>query len=297
MLTAIKPKGRTVFLYLLVPVAMFIFTVFVPLVTAFVYSFYEWKGGPVKTFIGLDNYVKLFNDSTFWEAFGHNIYLVVACLIGQVGIAFVLVLMVNSKLVKLKGIHRTFGFFPSTISAVCIGLIWNIIYHYQYGLLNWFLKAIGRADLTQVWLNNTDLIMLLCAIPLIWQYIGYYMVILLSAVSSIDTDILESAEIDGANAVQKAIHITLPLIKNTVLVCVTLCIAGNMKAFDSIYVMTSGGPGTSSMVMAMYGYQVSFGQSNMGYGSCISIGIFVLSLAVIGGSQLLVNVLTKEKEA
>ena len=297
MLTAIKPKGRTVFLYLLVPVAMFIFTVFVPLVTAFVYSFYEWKGGPVKTFIGLDNYVKLFNDSTFWEAFGHNIYLVVACLIGQVGIAFVLVLMVNSKLVKFKGIHRTFGFFPSTISAVCIGLIWNIIYHYQYGLLNWFLKAIGRADLTQVWLNNTDLIMLLCAIPLIWQYIGYYMVILLSAVSSIDTDILESAEIDGANAVQKAIHITLPLIKNTVLVCVTLCIAGNMKAFDSIYVMTSGGPGTSSMVMAMYGYQVSFGQSNMGYGSCISIGIFVLSLAVIGGSQLLVNVLTKEKEA
>ena len=297
MLTAIKPKGRTVFLYLLVPVAMFVFTVFVPLVTAFVYSFYEWKGGPVKTFIGLDNYVKLLNDSTFWEAFGHNIYLVVACLIGQVGIAFVLVLMVNSKLVKFKGIHRTFGFFPSTISAVCIGLIWNIIYHYQYGLLNWFLKAIGRADLTQVWLNNTDLIMLLCAIPLIWQYIGYYMVILLSAVSSIDTDILESAEIDGANAVQKAIHITLPLIKNTVLVCVTLCIAGNMKAFDSIYVMTSGGPGTSSMVMAMYGYQVSFGQSNMGYGSCISIGIFVLSLAVIGGSQLLVNVLTKEKEA
>lgn len=297
VLTAIKPKKRTVFLYLLVPVAMFVFTVFVPLVTAFVYSFYEWKGGPNKTFIGLDNYVKLMSDGTFWEAFGHNIYLVVACLIGQVGIAFILVLMVNSKLVKLKGIHRTFGFFPSTISAVCIGLIWNIVYHYQYGLLNWFLKAIGREDLVQVWLNNTDIIMLLCAIPLIWQYIGYYMVILLSAVSSVDAEILESAEIDGANAVQKAIHITLPLIKNTVLVCVTLCIAGNMKAFDSIYVMTSGGPGTSSMVMAMYGYQVSFSQSNMGYGSCISIGIFVLSLIVIGGSQLLVNRLTREKEA
>ena len=125
MLNAIKPKTRTVVLYLMVPVAMFIFTVFVPLITAFVYSFFEWKGGPQKTFIGIENYTKLFADGTFWEAFGHNIYLVIACIIGQIGIAFVLVMMVNSKLVHCKTIHRTFGFFPSTISAVCIGLIWN----------------------------------------------------------------------------------------------------------------------------------------------------------------------------
>ena len=99
MLNAIKPKTRTVVLYLMVPVAMFIFTVFVPLITAFVYSFFECKGGPQKTFIGIENYTKLFADGTFWEAFGHNIYLVIACIIGQIGIAFVLVMMVNSKLV------------------------------------------------------------------------------------------------------------------------------------------------------------------------------------------------------
>ena len=92
-------------------------------------------------------------------------------------------------------------------------------------------------------------------------------------------------------------YITLPLIKNTMLVCITLCVAGNMKAFDNIYVMTKGGPGTASMVMAMYGYQVSFSQSNMGYGSCISVAIFVLSLLVIGGSQALIKYLTREKEA
>ncbi|MCD7764523.1 MAG: sugar ABC transporter permease [Lachnospiraceae bacterium] len=295
MLNATRPKNKTIFLYLLIPVAMFVFTVFVPLITALVYSFYEWKGGPNKTFNGLTNYIKLFNDTTFWQAFGHNIYLVVACIIGQVGIAFILVMMVNSKLVKFKTIHRTFGFFPSTISAVCIGMIWTMVYHNKYGILNWFLKAIGRDDLTQVWLNNTKLVMLLVTIPLIWQFIGYYMVIILSAISGISTDIFESASIDGANGVQQALHITLPLIKNTMLVCITLCIAGNMKAFDSIYVMTSGGPGTASMVMAMYGYQVSFGQSNMGYGSCISVGIFVLSLIVIGGSQALINRATKGK--
>lgn len=139
--------------------------------------------------------------------------------------------------------------------------------------------------------------MLYVSIPLVWQYIGYYMVIILSAVAGIDTEIFESAEIDGANGFQKALYITLPLIKNTMLVCVTLCVAGNMKAFDNIFVMTKGGPGTSSMVMAMYGYQVSFGQSNLGYGSCISVAIFVLALAVIGGSQKLINYLTREKEA
>ena len=264
MLNTIKPKGRTIFLYLLIPVAMFLFTVFVPLLTALVYSFFEWKGGPQKTFTGLQNYIALFNDATFWEAFGHNIYLVVVCILGQIGIAFILVMMIGSRLVKCKAIHRTFGFFPSTISAVCLGLIWNMIYHNQYGVINWFLRTVGREDLCRVWLNETDLVMLLVSIPLIWQYIGYYMVIILSAVAGIDSEIYESAEIDGANGIQRAWYITLPLIKNTMLVCITLCIAGNMKAFDNIFVMTKGGPGTASMVMAMYGYQLSCTPRNMG---------------------------------
>ena len=297
MLSTIKPSKKTIFLYLCLPVAVFIFTVFVPLITALVYSFFEWKGGPRKTFNGIQNYIQLFHDSTFWLSFGHNIYLVLVCIIGQIGIAFVLVMMVNSKLVKFKTMHRTFGFFPSTIAAVCLGLIWNIIYHNKYGLLNQFLEWIGRSDLKQVWLNNTKWVMLYVSIPLVWQFIGYYMVIILSAVSGIDTEIFESAEIDGANGFQKAWYITLPLIKNTMLVCLTLCVAGNMKAFDNIYVMTEGGPGNASMVMAMYGYKVSFSQSNMGYGSCISVAIFVLSLIVIGGSQALVKYVTREKGA
>ncbi len=295
MLKAIKPKARTIALYLCIPVIWYVFSVFVPLVTAVFYSFFEWKGGPNKTFIGIENYITLLKDGTFWQSFGHNIYLVVACIIGQVGIAFIFVLILNSKLVKLKGIHRTFGFFPSTISAVCIGFIGMMIYDYKRGILNWILEATGNGDKVQVWLNNPKLVMFLVAIPLIWQYIGYYMVILLSAIASVDTEIFESAEIDGASAFQKAIHITLPLIKNTLLVCITLCVAGNMKAFDHIYTMTEGGPGTSSMVMAMYGYKISFAQMNMGYGSAVSVGIFIVSLIVIGGSQKLVNWLMRDK--
>jgi raffinose/stachyose/melibiose transport system permease protein len=122
------------------------------------------------------------------------------------------------------------------------------------------------------------------------------MIIILSAIASVDKEIFEVAEIDGANGFQRAIYIVFPLIKSTLLVCLTLCIAGNMKAFDNIYVMTSGGPGYASNVMAMYGYNVSFKQSNMGYGSAISIGIFVLSMVVIGGSQWLVKGMTTRKE-
>ncbi|HHU71973.1 MAG TPA: sugar ABC transporter permease [Clostridiales bacterium] len=295
MLSSIRPKNRVIYAYLLFPVALYVFSVFLPLLTAGYYSLFEWKGGPSKTFIGLENYLGLLNDSLFWESFSHNIYLVIACIIGQVGIAFIFVMMLSSNLVKLKGIHRTFGFFPSTVSAVSIGFIWTMVYDYRRGILNWFLELIGKGDAAKVWLNEPTLVMLLISIPLIWQFIGYYMVILLSATTSIDKEIIESSQIDGANAFQRAIHIVLPLIKNTLLVCITLCVAGNMKAFDHIYVMTKGGPGTSSMVMALYGYTVSFNQQNMGYGSAISIGIFVISLLVIGGAQLLVKTLTREK--
>jgi raffinose/stachyose/melibiose transport system permease protein len=129
---------------------------------------------------------------------------------------------------------------------------------------------------------------------LIWQWIGYYMVIILSAITAIDSEIFEVAEIDGANALQRAIYITLPLIKNTLLVCVTLCIAGNMKAFDHIFVMTGGGPGTDSMVMALWGWQ-NFAWGKLQYANTISIGIFVLSMAVILGSQSFINLLMKDK--
>ena len=130
--------------------------------------------------------------------------------------------------------------------------------------------------------------MLCVTIPLIWQFIGYYMVIILSAIASIDTEIFESAQIDGANGIQTAWYITLPLIKNTMLVCITLCVAGNMKAFDNIYVMTKGGPGTASMVMAMYGYQVSF-SSNLciiSFGNRRFTGTYQISDQGKGGMRL-----------
>ena len=290
----IRPKKSTIFLLLFVPVIWYIFSVFVPLLAAFFYSFFDWKGGPVKTFIGFDNYVKLIHDPLFWEAALHNIFLVAVCIIGQIGLAFVFVLIIMSRNVHLKGVHRTLVFFPSTIAAIAIGFIWSMIYNYRYGLLNWILKTIGRSDLQTVWLNNPKSVLVLVSLPLVWQFIGYYMVILFSAVASIPQELFESAELDGASGVQRAVYIVLPLIKNILVICIMLCVAGNMKVFDHIYQMTKGGPGTASNVLALYGYTVSFRQSDMGYGSAISVGICILSFIIILCTRTAVNAFTKE---
>lgn len=269
--------------------------VFLPIGLALYYGLFDWSGGQIMTFIGLDNYRQAFADTQFWSSFRNNIFLVIVCVIGQIGIAFIFTLMINSRWVILKGLHRTMSYFPSVLSAVVIGYIWSMIYDYRYGLLNNILEAVGQEKYAQAWLNNTDLVMGLVAIPLVWQFIGYYMLILLSAYAAMDTSVLEMAEIDGANAFQKAIYITLPLMKNTILVCLTLCIAGNMKAFDHIYTMTNGGPGSASDVMALYAYKTSFVKYKMGYGSALSIMILILSLIIIGGSRALITKLTREK--
>jgi len=134
------------------------------------------------------------------------------------------------------------------------------------------------------------------SIPLVWQYIGMYLVIILAAMTAISPEVLEMAELDGAGTVRRAIHITFPLIKNTLIICLMLCISGNMKAFDHIYAMTRGGPGYASTVMALYSYNVSFMQMNMGYGTALSIGILVLSIALVGGSRGILTRFTKESD-
>ena len=249
------------------------------------------------TFIGLQNYQMLLKDAGFWSAFKNNIYLVVACLIGQIGFALLFAILLNSRYVKWKGLHRTLGYFPVTISAVVVGFVWGMIYDYNYGLLNNFLRAIGQGQLAQAWLNNADSVMFYATIPLIWQYIGYYMIILLSAFAAIDSQIFEMAEIDGASGWKKAIHITIPLLKNTLLVCVTLCVSGNLKAFDHIYTLTGGGPGTASNVVAYYAYNTSFIRYKMGYGNAMSIVILILSVVLIVGSRFIASRLTAKEGA
>ena len=296
-MSRIRPS-KIIFLIYLVPIILFYcFVVILPIIYAFYYSFFDWPGGPSRTFSGLDNYKTLIADTVFWQSFGNNLYITVLCIIGQIGIAFVFAMMLNTRIAKLKGIHRILCYFPVTLSAVVIGFVWSMIYDFRFGMLNGLLRVIGRGDLQQAWLSNNDLVLTLVSVPIVWQFIGLYMVIFLSAFTAIDSNVMDMAEIDGATGFQRMIYIALPLMKNTFVVALILCISGNMKTFDHIFVMTGGGPGVATMVMAMYAYNVSFLRHNMGYGSAISIGILVLSLSLILGVRGMMRLFTKEKEA
>lgn len=282
--------------YMLPGLLWYSFIILIPICLAIYYGMFDWSGGTKMIFTGLENYKAVFSDQIFRKSLANNIFLTIFCLIGQIGIAFVLAIMLNGRHIKLKGFHRTVSYFPAVLSAVVIGFIWNMIYDYNYGLINTTLNALGKNELTQAWLNNEKLVLFLVAIPLIWQFIGYYLIIIMSALSSVDPQIFEMAEIDGATGFKRAIHITLPLIKNSLIVCVTLCIAGNMKIFDHIYAMTQGGPGAASSVMAMHAYKTSFLSYKMGYGSAMSIIILIVSLVFVAGSQGLLKWFTRERE-
>lgn len=274
-------KNKIIFpLYLTVPVLVYCFVTILPVFFAFYYSFFNWSGGPRMSFIGWDNYVEMAKDATFWQAFWHNVLITFWCSIGQIGLALILALILNSRRIRLKNFHVAVSYFPVILSSVVVGYIWNILYDYNNGLLNAILRILGLEQYIQPWLANTDLALALTIIPLIWQYVGYYMIIILAGIAAIDKSLLEAAEVDGANAWQRLWTITIPLLKNTLIVCITLCISGNMKAFDLIYVMTNGGPGTATNVMALYAYRTSFVHYRMGYGTALSIGILILSMGI-----------------
>ncbi|MBM7573001.1 carbohydrate ABC transporter permease [Aquibacillus albus] len=287
--SALRPKWYVIWGLLLPTILLYGFVVIIPLFNSIRYSFYKWMGGPLNNFVGLDNYSRLIHDDEFWGSFQHTMLFVVLCILGQIGIGFLLAIFVNSKLAKFQSFHRISIFFPVVVSAVVIGFIWSIIYNKDVGILNWVLQSFNLDNLIVPWLDDPKYVMYSVTAPIIWQYIGLYMIIFLASLQSIPQSLFEAAEIDGASGWKKTIHITIPMLNGTFLVALMLCIAGNMKAFDHIFVMTGGGPGNSSMLMSLYAYTMSFDRMQMGYGSAISIGMLVISLTIIGLSRKLLG--------
>lgn len=278
---ALRPKGWVLLAYLLPGLIIYSFVVLVPIFSAFRYSFYSWTGGPKKTYIGIGNYMELLRDEVFWQSFLNNVLMTVYGLIGQVGLAFIFALLLMSKMVKLKGLHRTMSYFPSTLAPVIIAFLWMLIYNYNYGLLNAGLTKLGLGDLVQSWLDLTGPIVLLVSIPLSWQNIGFFTLLMLAGLSSINKEVLEVAELDGATGIRKAWYVIIPLAKPTLVVASLLCIANNMRGFEHIYALTGGGPGNASSVMALYAYQTSFLRFRYGYGSALAIAIIALTMLMI----------------
>ncbi len=292
MNNGLQPSRKASFFYLAPIFLIFVFMKIVPLFMSGVFSMYKFSNIRNMKFIGLSNYARIFADKNVLISLKNNLFLVVVCMIGQIGIAFFLANLLRVKRVRFANFHRTVMYFPVTISAVIIGYIWQMVYNYNYGILPYAMRTIGLASYVKPWLSDVKYVMFFVCLPMIWQYVGFHLVILMAAMTSVDASIYEMSEIDGANEWQKARYITLPLLKGTLLTCVVLCISANLGAFDHIMAITGGGPGNASMVLALYTYKVSFLNYEMGYGSALSMMVFAITAVcfVIG------RLLTQRKE-
>jgi raffinose/stachyose/melibiose transport system permease protein len=211
----------------------------------------------------------------------------IVVVIFQVGIALVLALFVDS-IKRGKKLYRLLFFFPVVISGTAIGLMFRLSYEYQYGLLNTIGAFFGMPK--RVWLDSgTSLIA--CIIPTAWQYVGFYFVIFLTAMSKVPEDIYESAILDGIDGIKKARYITIPLIWDTVATSIALVVAGTLKAFDIFFIITKGGPMNSSELLSTYMYTKVFSGQNNGYGCAIAVLIIILGF----GLTMISNKLTERE--
>lgn len=231
----------------------------------------EWK------FIGTDNYKKLFTDPKIRIAIINSFKMMGLTIIFQVGIAFVLAVLV-SNIKRGQQFFRTVYFFPIVISATAIGLIFKLFYAYNGGMLNQLLKALDMKPIN--WLAP-GIAFIMVSIPTLWSYVGFYFVIMLTGLSDISDDVYEAASIDGCSEFKQVFYITIPLLRGVICTCITLGVTGALKVFDLPWVIVpKGAPQGVTHFLGTYMYEQTFTIGNIDYGSTIALVIVVFGLIV-----------------
>lgn len=261
--------------------AFILFTLFVivPTVSSVYYSFTSWDGiSSDIQFIGLANYKEIFTSARFGNALKNTAILTVFISVFENLAALGLALLVDH--VRWgKNFFRSAFYIPVLISGIVSGFIWKIMYNYNFGTFNSMLQGLGLGEYKQDWLGNAALTLLMIGIVLIWKGAGYYMIIYLASLQGVPVELIEAAEIDGANAWQRFKSITLPLISGAFTINFTLSLIKGLKVFDEINVMTDGGPGFTSETIVYLLYKVGFNEGRQGFGT--AVGIMLLFIIII----------------
>jgi raffinose/stachyose/melibiose transport system permease protein len=267
---------KVIALYILPPLLLIVALIYIPIIMTGYYSLTQWDGIGQMKFIGLDNYKELMKDEMFWKSVYHSFLLAVFSVISLLG--YLVASLILSGKVKGANLLRKIYLIPMLLSSVAIGQLWLRIYHPSNGMLNHFLSFLGIENPPN-WLADPSIVLYAIFIPIIWQYAGFYILIYYAALKSIPPSIIEAAIIDGANPLQLAYKIKIPLISGVIKVTIVLAVVGSLKYFDLIYVMTDGGPNGASEVIASYMYHKAFRSFNFGYGS--TIAFFLLLICVV----------------
>lgn len=237
------------------------------------------------------NFAAMLTDEKLRTAFGNTLLLMALTIVFQVGMALLLALLVDN-IRRGAGFFRTVYFFPIVISATALGLLFNLIFLYNGGMLNQLLLGLGWIREAVDWKSEQHYLFTML-LPVMWQYVGFYFVILVTGLNNISPELYEAAAIDGATGVQRVLRVSLPLLHNTLCVCLTLAITGALKVFDLPWVMMGQGmPMDKSWLLGTYMYHQTFNAGDVDYGSAIALVIVVTGVVI----SRLAGAVFKEKD-
>lgn len=252
-----------------------------PIIFALALAFMSWDGNNPIEFVGLGNFKQLAGDTRFRAAFINTIVYSLATVPFTLAVALGLAITLNQKVVG-KSVFRAIGFFPYVASLVAVAAVWNMIFSPGAGVVNVLLTHLGvpRTSLPK-WSADPNWAMFTVILFSVWKSAGYYMVIYLAGLQGISQELYEAGSIDGANALQKFWHITVPQLRPTTFFVIIMLTINCFKVYDQVYMLTQGGPGTSTLVLVYHIYQTAFVTgNNYGYASAISMILFLMVLAV-----------------
>lgn len=255
----------------------FFLLILIPVVTLFFTSFTKWSALGEPVFNGLKNWRRLLADENFKTALFNTLLYAVVHIPLTLALAFGLAVLLNSK-IRGRAFFRTVAFFPYVTAIVAVAQVWSMMFDPQSGIINQFLGLF--TDNPPGWLSDTHWAMAAVIIVGTWREVGYFMILILAGLQTIPNELYEAAQMDGANGWQRFWHITVPSMRPTLFfVTVTLTIT-SLKILDLTLVMTNGGPGISTLVLAQYVYRVAFERADFGYASTVSLALFFICLAV-----------------
>jgi raffinose/stachyose/melibiose transport system permease protein len=278
--TKIKIKKAITIASFLLP-GLILYAVFMlyPMIDAVRYSFFDWDGAaPSMNFVGIENYVQLTKDDVFLKSLGHNLLWVVLSLTLMVVPTLVLAVLI-SRVKKGKMFFRAGFYLPSVLSLAVVGVLWSKIYDPMMGPINVFLKSVGLESLAKNWLGEPLFVIPALVIASTWAFYGLYLILFLAGLQSIDYSLYEAADIDGAGPISKFWNITIPSLRNTLNVVISMVIIHALKGFALIWIMTQGGPFYMSELVSTYVYKAAFSMNKVSYATAGSVVLGVIVIA------------------
>ncbi|GHV91839.1 ABC transporter permease [Spirochaetia bacterium] len=266
------------YLFLLPNFIGFLCFVFIPAAAAFVLAFCNWDAFSAPEFAGLKNFIKMMNDETFRISFVNNLVYTFGSVPLTILLGLLLALALNNDL-KFLSAYRVVYFLPYITAMVAVSMIWRMLYHPRFGPINMFLMSLGIEN-PPGWISSSKWAMPSIILMQSWKNCGYYMVILLAGLKGIPLHLYEAAKIDGTNAMQRFRYVTLPMLSPTMFFVLIVSVINSFKVFDSINIMTEGGPGRSTNVLVFYIYRSGFVNYNFGYASAIALVLFIMIMTM-----------------